>query len=125
MFANKTSFKSLLDAFSQALEYEVTLYYLELEEYKKGPQKLRFDSRKNLACYIFFGQTRAEIEQFFHGTPNGFIGVKFYVFKDGSLCIFNKALQQLKQMMAHKLSLPVVTLVSTLIWRVLQRVRRI
>ncbi|CAK2510145.1 conserved hypothetical protein [Vibrio crassostreae] len=97
MFANKTSFKSLLDAFSRALEYEVTISYLKLAEDKRGPQKLRFGSRKNLACYIFFGQTRAEIEQFFHGTPNGFIGVKFYVFEDGSLCIFNRALQQLRE----------------------------
>ena len=99
MLANKTSFKSLLDAFSQALEYEVTISYLELPEYKKGPQKLRFDSRKNLACYIFFDQTRAEIEQFFHEKPNGFIGVKFYVLEDGSLCIFNRALHQLREVM--------------------------
>ncbi|EPI3549110.1 hypothetical protein ACS5PY_003402 [Vibrio vulnificus] len=97
MFANKTSFKSLLDAFSQALEYEVTISYLKLAEDKKGPQKLRFDSRKNLACYIFFGQTRAEIDQFFHKTPNGFIGVKFDMFEDGGLCIFNKAIQQLRE----------------------------
>ncbi|MCU8496512.1 hypothetical protein M2G42_19465 [Vibrio vulnificus] len=99
MFANKTSFKSLLDAFSQALEYEVTISYLELPEYKKGPQKLRFDKRKNLACYIFFDQTRAEIEQFFHDKPNGFIGVKFYEFEDGSLCIFNRALHQLREVL--------------------------
>jgi hypothetical protein len=50
-----------------------------------------------LACYIFFDQTRAEIEQFFHKTPNGFIGVKFSVFEDDSLCIFYKALQQLRK----------------------------
>ncbi|CAH6824692.1 hypothetical protein AB4562_22430 [Vibrio sp. 10N.222.54.A1] len=96
MYLNRTSFKIILDSFSKALENEVKTSYLELPPCKKGPQELRFGNRKNLACCVFFGQTRSEIEQFFQKNPNGFIGVNFDVLEDGSLCILNRAFQQLR-----------------------------
>ncbi|MCW8335495.1 hypothetical protein [Vibrio paucivorans] len=96
MFVNKTSFKSILDSFSKALEKEVKTSYLELPPCKKGPQELSYANRKNLACCVLFDQTRAEIDQFFHKKTNGFIGVNFDVLEDGSLCILRRAFQQLR-----------------------------